>query len=204
MILPKQKYSCIILAGGEGKRVGGADKGLLELNNKKLIEHVINVLKPQVNEIIISANRNIKTYENYGYKVVPDRANHYQGPLAGIAAALPYCNNEWVFIAPCDMPRLPADIIDRLAAGTLTGNLCIAEIDARLQLLLLLNKKLYTSITHTLKNKQLRLMQWVKSQAPQIIPFPQNAALKNFNTKNDFTAAAIEAIDHNNEPPQKK
>ncbi len=198
MTLPKQKYSCIILAGGEGKRVGGVDKGLLELNNKKLIEHVINAIKPQVNEIIISANRNIKTYENYGYKVVPDLADHYQGPLAGIAAALPYCNNEWVFIVPCDMPLLPANMIKKLATGTLNSNLCIAEINNRLQLLLLLNKKLYTSIMHTLENKQLRLMQWVKSQTPQIIHFPQNAALKNFNTKNDFTASSIDATDHNN------
>ena len=83
-----KKISCIILAGGKGKRVGGVDKGLLEYKNKPLIEHTINALTPQVDDIIISANRNIERYKDYAKKVISDESEDYLGPLAGIDAAL--------------------------------------------------------------------------------------------------------------------
>ena len=64
------KYSCIVLAGGEGKRVNGRDKGLIDYKNKPLIQHVLDTVAPQVDEIILSANRNVDAYKSYGYKVV--------------------------------------------------------------------------------------------------------------------------------------
>ena len=88
--------SCIILAGGEGKRAGGLDKGLLPYKNKTgknkpLIEHVIDAVKNQVDDIVISANRNAESYKRYSAHVIGDATEDYQGPLAGIAACLKYC-----------------------------------------------------------------------------------------------------------------
>ncbi len=188
------KFSCIILAGGEGKRVGGRDKGLLCYQRKTLVEHIINKVNTQVDEIIISANRNIKAYEEYRYPVVSDRLPNdskqtYRGPMAGIAAALPHCNNNWVLIVPCDMPLLPSDIIEQLANNSGNKHIYIAEINQRLQLVFLMQKKLLTSITQSLNNNQLRLMQWAKSQSHEIIPISNNDAFKNFNTNNDFRDA---------------
>lgn len=190
------KFSCIILAGGEGKRVGGRDKGLICYQHKTLVEHIINKVKTQVDEIIISANRNIKAYEEYRFPVISDQVvsdqipsgskQTYQGPMAGITAALPHCNNDWVLIVPCDMPLLPTDIIEQLTNNSGNKHIYIAEINQRLQLVFLMQKKLLTSITQSLNNNQLRLMQWAKSQSHEIIPISSNDAFKNFNSNNDF------------------
>ena len=182
----KTKFSCIILAGGEGKRVDGRDKGLINYKGKTLAQHVINVVKPQVDEIIISANRNIKTYEAYGYKVVSDAAKECRGPLAGIAAALPFCENDWVLITPCDMPFLPSDIIEKLSQHITGNNLCIASAGNRFQLMFLVNKSLLPSILQSLQEDKFRLMQWVESQNPAIHSFPDNHNFKNFNNTKDL------------------
>ncbi len=110
MISPAEKFSAIILAGGKGRRVNGQDKGLIEYNNKTLIKHVIDAVTPLSHEIVISANRNIAAYEDYGYPVITDADDDYRGPLAGIAAALQHCSNNYVFITPCDMPLLTSDV----------------------------------------------------------------------------------------------
>ncbi len=182
-----QKYSCIILAGGEGKRVDGQDKGLINYKNKPLIQHVINRVSPQVDEIIISANRNIKEYKEYNYPVISDSSKHYRGPMAGIAAALAHCNNDWVLVVPCDMPLLPTDIIKNLSVGIKDNDLCIAESNQQLQLVLLLKKNLHQSIAQHLQDDQLRLMQWVKLQRSKIIKIPFSETLKNFNYTDDFS-----------------
>ena len=178
------QVSCIILAGGEGKRVGGVDKGLVTYKNTPLIEHVLTSIKPQVDEIIISANRNIDTYEKYGYKVISDTSDDYRGPLAGIAAALPYCTNEWVLVVPCDMPFLPGNIVEKLSAEK-KQSISIVESNSKMQLVFLLHTRLQASIQQSLDNNQLRLMQWVKSHQPAIINFSDDA-FKNFNHRDDL------------------
>ena len=182
----EKHFSAIILAGGKGKRVGGQDKGLLPYKNKTLVKHVIDAVEPLANEIIISANRNIKNYEAYGYRVVPDTDNNYQGPLAGLAAALPYCRNKKIFITPCDMPLLSIEVFQQLSNGLKEQSLCIAEADNKLQPVFLMNKKLLASIEQFLKNDQLRLMQWAKAQQPNIARFPASNYFRNFNSINDF------------------
>ncbi len=181
-----ERFSCIILAGGKGKRVGGADKGLIEYRNKPLVEHVINAVKPQVDELVISANRNIARYKNYSDKVISDNSPHYPGPLAGINAALPHCTHERVLVVPCDTPFLPGNIITRFLSTRKDAHLYIAETNNKLQPVMLMHKTLLDSLSHSLKNNELRLMFWVKSQQPEIIKFPDAAAFKSFNHSDDF------------------
>ena len=176
-----ERFSCIILAGGEGKRVGGRDKGLINYQGKPLVQHVINTVAAQCDDILISANRNIKDYENYGYKVISDAANHYLGPMAGIAATLPACKNEQVLVVPCDMPLLPNNLIEKLSAGMKQSGLCVAESESHFQLVFLINKNLLPSLLHSLQNNQLRLMQWLKSQHPSVVKFSDARYFKNFN-----------------------
>lgn len=183
-----KKISCIILAGGKGKRIGGVDKGLLEYKNKPLIEHMINIIAPQVDDIVISANRNTERYEGYTRKVVSDESEDYLGPLAGISAALPHCNHDWVLIVACDTPFLPGDIIDRFLLNENGSKLYIAESDNHLQLVLLLHKTLHESIRNSLHEGQLRLMQWARSQQPEAVIFQDGTAFKNFNYNEDFDA----------------
>jgi molybdopterin-guanine dinucleotide biosynthesis protein A len=81
--LTKQDVTAVILAGGKGRRMDGKDKGLVELANRPLIEYVITAIKPQVGSIILNANRNQQQYAVYGYPVITDALDDFQGPLAG-------------------------------------------------------------------------------------------------------------------------
>jgi molybdopterin-guanine dinucleotide biosynthesis protein A len=180
------KYSCIVLAGGEGKRVNGRDKGLIDYKNKPLIQHVLETVVPQVDEIILSANRNVDAYKSYGYKVVSDATEQYRGPLAGIAAALPFCNHEWVFIIPCDMPFIPPTSVIKLSEQINNNRLCVAKTNDKLQLMLLVNKSVLPSIHQSLENEQFKLMQWVESQNPSFALFSNGQNFSNFNNSCDF------------------
>ena len=106
--------SGIVLCGGRGSRADGADKGLLQWDGKPLAETVLERLAPQVEDVFISANRNLDRYAAFGYPVVSDCLENFQGPLAGIATTLPRCNNPVAVIIPCDAPLLPDDLVERL------------------------------------------------------------------------------------------
>jgi len=125
--------AAVILAGGQGRRMGGADKGLLEYRSRPLIEWVLAVLAPQVGEILISANRNLDTYAAYGRRVLTDTLPDFPGPLAGVLAALEAVNADWLLVAPCDTPHLPADLAPRLleAARREKVPLAVAADEAR-------------------------------------------------------------------------
>lgn len=109
-----EQTSWVILAGGQASRMGGHDKGLVELAGKAMIEHVIEALKPQTSSIIINANRNHDRYQAYG-SVFGDNIQNYPGPLGGMHAALHHIDNEWIGFVPCDCPRLPSDLVTRMA-----------------------------------------------------------------------------------------
>jgi molybdopterin-guanine dinucleotide biosynthesis protein A len=109
--------SGILLCGGRGTRVGGVDKGWLEVEGRPLVEHGLERLSPQVNDLVISANRHLERYASLGYPVFSDTLDGYQGPLAGILSCLPQCAHEHVIVVPCDMPVLPEQLTSRLLAG---------------------------------------------------------------------------------------
>jgi molybdopterin-guanine dinucleotide biosynthesis protein A len=105
----------IILAGGQGTRVGGADKGLLPWRDgSSRIESIISTLGPQVDSLLISCNRNIDRYAALGYPLVQDQLPGFQGPLAGIAAALEITRCELAVVVPCDCPEPADDLARRL------------------------------------------------------------------------------------------
>ncbi|MEO8803561.1 MAG: molybdenum cofactor guanylyltransferase MobA [Rudaea sp.] len=106
----------MILAGGEGRRVGGRDKGLLHLAGRPLIAHVIAALRQQVETSVICANRNANEYAQFA-PVIADAAPGFRGPLAGIAKALQTCSTPWLLTVPVDCPQPPVDLARRLLAA---------------------------------------------------------------------------------------
>ncbi len=131
----KENITAVILAGGRGRRLGGQDKGLLELNGKPLIEHILDAVKPQVKTVIINANRNLDVYTDYTYPVVSDEMTDFQGPLAGFAAALSACNTDYIMTLPCDGPAVPADLANRLSKALIENEaeLAVAHDGQRMQ-----------------------------------------------------------------------
>ena len=117
----------IVLAGGQGRRMGGVDKGLQPLRGKPMIGWVLDRLKPQVAEVIVNANQNIEKYEAYGHHVVRDEIGGFAGPLAGLHAGLKFAKHPLVVTVPCDSPFLPADLVSRLQAALGANHLAVAK-----------------------------------------------------------------------------
>ena len=120
-LFSRSEVSAAILAGGQGTRVGGQDKGLLALAGKPLIAWVAGRLREQAGELLICANRNDGHYAAHG-RVIGDAAGGFQGPLAGIAAALAVCRSRWLLTAPVDSPRPPLDLSRRLHAAAISAH----------------------------------------------------------------------------------
>lgn len=95
--------------------MGGQDKGLLPFAGRPLVEWVIEALAPQVTTLIISANRNLERYRAYGFPVITDLEQGYQGPLAGFLGAMNAARTDWLLTLPCDGPQPPPDLGARLA-----------------------------------------------------------------------------------------
>lgn len=113
----KNAYDALILAGGRGARLGGKDKGWIMWDGLPLIEHALAALAkqdPPPARILISANRNVDAYQQTGHVVVMDERLDFMGPLAGIEAGLMRCKKNNLLVIPCDAPRLPADLFEKL------------------------------------------------------------------------------------------
>ena len=112
----------LILAGGRGQRVGGADKGWLMYRGRPLIVSVIDRFAPQVGRMLISANRNVERYAALGEVVTDDLAEvggeRFAGPLVGVLSGFRRARSDWIAIVPCDAPHLPTDLVQRLLAAT--------------------------------------------------------------------------------------
>ena len=106
--------TAVILAGGRGQRMGEADKGLQSLRGRSLVEWVLERIDPQVDELLIVANRNLERYLELGYPVLRDRIPNFAGPLAGLHAGIEQARSELVIAVPCDAPLLPEDLVPRL------------------------------------------------------------------------------------------
>jgi molybdopterin-guanine dinucleotide biosynthesis protein A len=111
------KITGVVLAGGQGRRMGGVDKGLRELKGRPLVAWVIERFAPQVDELLINANQNLDTYGAFGHRVVADAIGGFAGPLAGLHRGLAAATHPLVATVPCDSPFLPADLIARLRAA---------------------------------------------------------------------------------------
>jgi len=125
--------TAVILAGGRGQRMGEVDKGLQPLRGRGLVEWVLERIDPQVDELLIIANRNLERYLELGYPVVRDRIPDFAGPLAGLHTGLTQSRTELVLVVPCDTPLLPDDLVSRLqeALQTADADAAVARTDQR-------------------------------------------------------------------------
>jgi len=115
----------LVLAGGRGQRLGDVDKGLQPWRGLPLVDHALARLRPQVREVMISANRNAADYATRAARVLADDTTDFPGPLAGILAGLRAAAGDgaaWLAVVPCDSPVLPTDLVERLATGLATSD----------------------------------------------------------------------------------
>ncbi len=187
--------SAIILSGGRATRMNGVDKGLVTLQNKPLIAHVIERLKPQVDEILINANREITAYKKFGYPVLQDENSDYIGPLAGFSQGLQHAQHEYILTVPCDSPLLPLDLAERLLKGILESRTDIAVASCAgdtHQVFCLCKKNVLSSLLEYLANGGRKVSAWHKSQKYTEVDFSDNPdGFTNLNTFEDLAALEL-------------
>ncbi|ANQ86649.1 molybdopterin-guanine dinucleotide biosynthesis protein A [Azoarcus olearius] len=186
----------VLLAGGQGSRMGGVDKGLVELAGQPMAAHVLARLAPQVDEIIINANQNPEAWAAFGYPVFGDDIPGYAGPLAGLHAALARASHPLVATAPCDSPFLPADLVGRLHAALLAADaqLAVAKtFDQAHPVFCLCRRDLADHLLAFLQGGGRKIDRWYGTLAVVEVAFDdEEAAFRNINTRDELAAATAE------------
>jgi molybdopterin-guanine dinucleotide biosynthesis protein A len=121
----------VVLAGGQARRMNGADKPLLILAGRTLMAHVIERAAPQVDELLINANGDLSRFDRFGRTLVSDPVGGYPGPLAGVLAAFEWTRQNrpdarWLVSFACDCPFLPRDLVSRLTTVAQNSGVQIA------------------------------------------------------------------------------
>ena len=180
----------LVLAGGQGSRMGGVDKGLAPFRGRPMVAHVIERLAPQVGEILVNANRNPEAYAQFGHRVVADEIAGFAGPLAGFERGLAHASGELVATVPCDSPFLPADLVARLRAA-LDANgaeLAVAKTgDQPHPVFCLMRRSVHASLAGFLASGQRKIDKWYAALRVTEVAFDDEAdAFANINTRDEL------------------
>jgi len=189
--------SAIILAGGEGRRMDGLDKGLVLYQDKPLVQWVKEALPSAVEQIIISCNRHPQDYAKFGQTIhdLPSEFT-YGGALAGILAALPLCQHDWVIITPCDLIYYPTDFAQlawtalstHLQQNTQAAKIAVAHDGERRQnLCLLIHKSEIATLADALKTSR-AVHDWLDARQALDIPWANAQAFLNINDQKQLAA----------------
>ena len=184
----------IVLAGGQGRRMGGVDKGWVELAGEPMIAHVLRRLAPQVGNVLINANQNLDRYRALGYPVVADSVGGFAGPLAGLHAGLTEATQELAVTVPCDSPFLPPDLVDRLHAALVArdAQLAVARtFDQPHPVFALVRRDVLPSLAAFLEGGGRKIDAWYAALDVVEVPFDDEVdAFRNINTADELAAAA--------------
>ena len=187
--ISKNEITAVILAGGQASRMDGEDKGLILFRELPLISHVVNIAKPKVSRILISANRNFEEYANFG-KVISDDLEGYQGPLAGISKALKVCSTPYLLVLPCDSPLIDEALIDSLIEKMEVSkvDICVAHDGSIMHATFaLMQTKLEKSLEEFLEEGGRKMALWYRQQSLERIDVSSHLeVLTNINRPEDF------------------
>ena len=193
-MIPRDDITGVILAGGRGSRMGGADKGLQAFRGMPMAMFTLLRLAPQVGEMMINANRNLAAYESFGVPVWPDTLSDYAGPLAGFLTGLEHCETEYLATVPCDTPLFPQDLVARLAEALERDGADIAMAAAREDdgqfraqpVFSLLRRELMESLVDFTHGGGRKIDAWTAQHRTVLVPFDRPsddaAAFANANT----------------------
>ena len=181
----------VVLAGGLGRRMGGVDKGLVDFLGKPMVAHVIQRLQPQVDEILINANREIERYTALGYPVITDDIAGFAGPLAGLHKGMSMASHPYVLTVPCDSPLLPMNLASRLMNGLIErdADLAVAKTGSQAHpVFCLCRKTVLTNLESYLQNGGRKIDDWYSTLEVAEVLFDDNPqAFTNVNTPEELS-----------------
>lgn len=180
----------IILAGGLATRMGGVDKGLVTWQGQPLVARVAARLAPQVDSVMIVANRNQDTYAKWG-RVVSDIIQGFEGPLAGLHAGLTSMGSDWALVVPVDAPLLSSTLADALwpsVAGTLHAfaPVCAHDGHRPQPLFGLYHGSNASSMAASLTRGERTLMRWHDQASTRWVNVGTPDAFSNLNTPDEL------------------
>ena len=203
----------VVLAGGEGRRMGGVDKGLQLLDGKPLARHALQRLQAQTlgapRTLAINANRNQALYASWDVPVWIDAVGGFAGPLAGFHTALQHCaaTHDYLLTVPCDSPLFPLDLLARLAHALATGHAPIAMASApdgpqdptlrRQPVFCLLRTSLLPSLEQYLQESGRKIDAWTQAQGQVEVAFNQ----PHDNGRAFFNANTLAELQALHQPP---
>lgn len=188
------QIAAVVLAGGEGRRMGGADKGLVELAGRPMVAWALERLAPQAAQLLVNANRSLEAYRQLTGEVVTDAAARdgegFAGPLAGFLAGMRATSASWLLTLPCDAPFAPTDLASRLAASLCREHtrIAVAEAGGRLHPVhAMIDTGLADDLDAFLASGQRKVMRWIEQQPFSIVNFDdQPEAFINVNTPEEL------------------
>jgi molybdopterin-guanine dinucleotide biosynthesis protein A len=180
--------SGVVLAGGQGRRMGGVDKGLQLLRGRPMVAWVLERLAPQVDEIIVNANQNLDAYRNLGHGVVTDAISGFAGPLAGLHAGLKAATHPLVVTVPCDSPFLPGDLVSRLSSSLKNNQLAVAKTGGQPHpVFALVRKEVLGNLESYLAGGGRKIDAWYAALKTVEVQFDDEAdAFRNINTREEL------------------
>ena len=184
--------SGLVLAGGQGSRMGGVDKGLQPFRGKPMVAHVLERLEPQVDEVLVNANRNGEDYARFGHRVIADEIAGFAGPLAGFERGLAHARGALLVTVPCDSPFLPTDLVARLrtALEDRGADLAVARTgDQAHPVFCLMRREVLPSLREFLGSGQRKIDRWYAALAVAEVAFDDEAeAFLNINTRAELAS----------------
>jgi len=214
--IPPQDITGLVLAGGQGRRMGGHDKGLIEVHGQPLAAWTLARLAQQTGAQAISANRHLEVYRRLGVPVWADEAatdrspeqnfksfngefnGEFNGPLAGMAVGLAHCTTPYMAVVPCDSPCFPTDLVTQLARGLLDADADLAlgaSVEAgqpRLQpVFCLLRSDVLPDLRQFLAGGERKVMGWMQQRRHAVVPFDDAQAFSGANTPQELAALAL-------------
>jgi molybdopterin-guanine dinucleotide biosynthesis protein A len=188
----------MVLAGGRGLRMGGADKGLVPYKGQTLVGLALQRLRDQVDVLAVNANRNLPDYTSFGVPVWPDPDSDFAGPLAGFLTGLRHCKTPYLLTVPCDSPNFPLDLAPRLLQAMQNQQTSVAMAhsgDSRAEpVFCLMRIELRPNLTGFLEQGGRKVMQWVQSLSCATVtfdaPHDDPLAFANVNTPQELTNLA--------------
>lgn len=190
------RVGAVVLAGGLARRMGGQDKGLVDIANKPMAGWAVDAIRPHVHELVINANRNHDEYSKLGCHVVADRHSGHIGPLAGLSAAIHYLDTDYVFMCPCDSPFINAGLVDLLGRACLANgsDVAVAHDGERMQpVFCLVHKRTLASLDAYLESGERKIDRWYATQKTVDVDCSSVAeSFRNINTEEERIAALAE------------
>ena len=169
--------------------MGGLDKGWIQFEGSTLIERVIERFAPQVDRLLINANRHAERYAALGHPVISDVLPDFPGPLAGLHAAFGATSHDWLATCPCDSPWLPLDLVDRLWMGCAQAQAQAAIARTKHgshPVFALVQPGVSTRLDAYLRGGGRRVGDWYRTLRCVEVEFPDEEAFRNLNAPGDL------------------